>query len=345
MRWKKTLQVVDVHCEGEVGRVVQALGIDPRGATIAEKIQQINNVDDSLRRLIMREPRGFAASHGVLLTHPTVPEADFGLIILATTKATAMSGSNVMCATTALLETGTVKMEEPYSFITFDTASGLVRATARCRDGKVENVALKMPPAFVAHLDVKIATSAWGRVSFDIAFGGVFCAIFDVAQFGIKIERHSARALADLGIQLLSLVRNEYEIAHPIYPDINGVAYIMFRDKEEDGATRTCSILMPGRVDRSPCGTGSNANLATRHARGLTEVGEMHVSRSIIDGEFQAVLDETILLGSQKAIGATITGRCWIHAISQMGLDPSDPFPEGFILSDTWGPASGQLDP
>lgn len=343
MRWTRTLQVIDVHCEGEVGRVLLGQDINLPGATIAEKILHINTVDDSVQRLIMREPRGFAASHGVLLTEPTVPEADFGLIILATTRASAMSGSNVMCAATALLETGAVKMTEPVSIVTFDTASGLVRAMALCKDGKVENVALQMPPAFVAYLDAQIATETWGRINVDIAFGGVFCALVDVAQFGMKIERHSARALADLGMQLLPSLKAEFDVTHPLFTEIKGVAYLMFRDNEPDGATRTCSILMPGRVDRSPCGTGSNGNMATRHARGLTKTGETHISRSIIDGEFQTVLNETTRLGDQQAIKATITGRCWIYGITQLGIDPSDPFPKGFLLSDTWGPATKQM--
>ena len=343
MRWTRTLQVIDVHCEGEVGRVVHGCDLDFPGDTIADKINYINTVDNSVQRLIMREPRGFAASHGILLTEPTVPEADFGLIILATTRASAMSGSNVMCAATALLETGLIKMEEPVSHVTFDTASGLVRATAQCRNGKVENVALQMPPAFVIHLDGRLTTDTWGQIRVDIAFGGVFCAIIDVAQFDVKIERHSARALADLGMRLLPLIRSEFDVTHPLYPEIDSVAYIMFRDDESEHVTRTCSILMPGRVDRSPCGTGSNANVATRHARGLTQLGETHVSRSIIDGEFQTVLNETTMLGNQKAVKATITRRCWVYGISQLGLDPCDPFPEGFLLSDTWGAASDQL--
>jgi len=345
MRWKRTLQLIDVHCGGEVGRVILNLGVDPPGATIAEKIHHLNHVDDSVRRLIMREPRGFAASHGVLLTAPTVPEADFGLIILSSTKAHPMSGSNVMCAATALLETGAVKMEEPRSVVTFDTAAGLVRAVASCRDGKCESVTLEMPPAYVAHLDAKITTETWGEVRMDIAFGGVFCAIVDVAQLGMKIEKRAARDLVVAGMELLPMIQKQYSVRHPLFPEIHDVAYVMFRDEEPDGATRTCSILMPGRVDRSPCGTGSNANMATRHARGLIRPGDMHTTRSVIDGEFQATLTETTKLGSQDAVRVAITGRCWIHAITQMGLDPSDPFPAGFLLSDTWGPATDRLEP
>lgn len=345
MRWKKTLQVIDVHCEGEVGRIVKGAGIDPPGRTIAEKIDHVNRVDDSLRRLLMREPRGFAASHGVLLTAPTVPEADFGLMILASTRAHPMSGSNVMCAATALLETGAVEMREPETVVTFDTGAGLVRAIAACRGGKCESVTLEMPPAFVVALDATVATEQWGEVRFDVAFGGIFCAIVDVRQFGLAISRENASELVRIGIGLRPRIDAGIPAQHPAFPAIRGVAYVMFRDTDPDGATRTCSILMPGRVDRSPCGTGSNANLATRFARGLIAPGETHRSRSVIGGEFVTALTGTVGVGEYDAVQTTVTGRCWIHGITQLGLDPSDPFPTGFLLSDTWGPAAGELDP
>lgn len=344
MQWKRTLQVIDVHCEGEVGRIVSGGAIDPPGDTMADKLNHINQFDDSVRRFLMREPRGFAASHGVLLTHPTVPEADLGLIILSTDKAYAMSGSNVMCAATALLETGAIEMTEPETIVTFDTAVGLVRAVATCRNGKCESVTLDMPPAFVLALDATVMTEKWGTIRFDVAFGGVFCAIVDVDQFGLAIGPDTACELAAIGVRLREEIDASIEARHPTIPEIQGVAYVMFRNGEADDATRTCSIMMPGRVDRSPCGTGSNANLATRHARGLIALGQEHVSRSVIGGEFAVKLVDLTRLGETPAIRARVTGRCWIHAITQLGVDPSDPFPNGFLLSDTWGPAAGTLN-
>ena len=337
MRWKRSLQLTDVHCEGEIGRVVTGGFLDIPGKTMAEKLEHINTVDDHLIRLLMREPRGIPASHIVLLTPPTRKEADVGLIILAATRASAMSGSNVMCATTALVETGIIQMKEPETTITFDTAAGLVKAVASCNDGKCESVTLDMPPAFAVALDEEVKTEAWGKIRYDVAFGGVFCAIVDVDQVGLKIEEKNARCLAEIGIELKTLIDANRTTQHPTIDSIKGVAYVMFRSHEPDGTTRTCTTLPPGRVDRSPCGTGSNANMSVRFARYQSRVGDLHVTRSIMGGEFKSVLQSTDTIGKHVSTQTQISGRCWIFALTQIGLDPSDPFPDGFRLTDTWG--------
>ena len=337
MRWSRSLQLTDVHCEGEIGRVVTGGFLDVPGRSMAEKLEHINTVDDRLIRLLMREPRGIPASHIVLLTPPTDPEADAGLLILAANRASAMSGSNVMCAVTALAETGAVDMKELETTVTFDTAAGLVRAVASCRDGKCESVALDMPPAFVVAMDEEIDTGEWGDIRYDVAFGGVFCAIVDIEQIGLKIEEGNARRIAEIGVSLKKTIDARRETRHPTMEGIQGIAYVMFRSRDADGATRTCTTLPPGRVDRSPCGTGSNANLSVLCARGRVAVGDGHVSRSIIGGEFHSTLRSIGRVGGYPSTQARIRGRCWIYALTQVGLDPSDPFPDGFRLPDTWG--------
>ncbi|MBT4891057.1 MAG: proline racemase [Rhodospirillales bacterium] len=339
MRWKRSLQLTDVHCEGEIGRIVTGGFLDIPGDTMVKKLEHINTVDDQLIRLLMREPRGIPASHIVLLTPPTCKEADVGLIILAATRASAMSGSNVMCATTALIETGIIEMHEPETEIVFDTAAGLVRAVASCRDGKCERVSLDMPPAFAVALAEEVDTKAWGKIYYDVAFGGVFCAIVDVNQIGLSIEEKNARQLAEAGIMLKHIIDENRTTQHPTIDSIKGVAYVMFRNEEADGATRTCTTLPPGRVDRSPCGTGSNAVMSIRFARGQSSIGVTHQTRSIIDGEFTSTLKSVSQIGKYISTQTTISGRCWIFALTQVGMDPSDPFPNGFRLTDTWGGA------
>lgn len=339
----RRLSVVEAHCEGEVGRViVDGAGTIP-GRTMAQKLSWLNGRDDSIRRLVMREPRGFAASHAVLLTEPTVPEADAGLLILATDKTHAMSGSNVMCAATVLLETGRLPMTEPETTVVFDTVAGPVRARAACNGGKCTRVTLQMPPAFALALDAEVETAEWGRVRFDVGFGGVFCAIVPIDQFGLEISPGAARALSDLGVALHERIARAHEASHPDTPELSGLAYVMFRAEEPDGATRTCSVLLPGRIDRSPCGTGSIANLAVRRARGLIGVGESCVTRSATGGRFSAKLLSSRRCEAREVITAEITGRCWIHGYSELVLDPDDPFPSGFLLSDTWGPMAGRF--
>ncbi|GGG83824.1 proline racemase [Salipiger pallidus] len=337
MRWTRTLQTVDVHCAGEIGRVVTGGMLDIPGATMADKLRHLNEVDDSLRRFLCSEPRSGPAGSFCLLLPACDPRADVGFIVLQPDQAHAMSGSNAMCAVTALLETGMIPLTEPETIVTLDTAAGLVRTTALCEAGKVTRVSLDMPPSFVAAKDAVIDTLDWGQLRYDLCFGGVFYALVDVDQIGLTIAPENARALATAGVTLRNAIAQTCAARHPENSALDGLAYVMFRAQESDGALRTCTTLRPGRVDRSPCGTGSNANMAVRHAEGRAMVGDRVVSRSIIGGEFTTQFLDVSKVGNVPATQNRVSGQCWIYAITQLGLDPGDPFPLGFTLSDTWG--------
>lgn len=343
MRWKKTIQLLDVHCEGEIGRV--AIGGVPKipGNTIAEQLNHINTVDDSLRRFLCLEPRASALGSVNLLLPPKRPEADAGFIILQADQAHASSGSNSICVATALLEMGIVEMKEPETVVVLDTAAGLVNATATCRDGRCEKVKLTMVPAFALELDAEIDTPQWGRIRFDISYGGVFYALVDVGQIGTTIEKANARTLVDAGMVLKDMINRAMPVVHPEIPEITGIAYVMFRDTDPDGTVRTATTMWPGRIDRSPCGTGNSANLATLHARGKVKVGETFTSRSIIGSQFEVGLEAETEVAGRKAIIPAITGRGWTFGLHQVALDPFDPLAEGFAMTDTWGPQAGEI--
>ena len=343
MRWKRTIQLLDVHCEGEIGKV--AIGGVPKipGNSIAEQLNHINTLDDSLRRFLCLEPRSGSIGSVNLLVPAKRPEADAGFIILQADQAHAMSGSNSICVTTALLESGIVEMKEPETVVMLDTAAGLVKATATCRDGRCERVKLTMVPSFVHELDVAVDTPDWGRITMDLCYGGVFYALVDVAQIGTTIEKGNARRIVEAGMMLKDLVNRTIPVVHPEIPEISGVAYVMFRDTEADGTIRTCTTMWPGRVDRSPCGTGSSANLATIHARGLAKVGDVFTSRSIIGSEFEVGLESVTEVAGRPAIIPTISGRGWTFGLHQVALDPFDPLADGFALTDTWGPQAGEI--
>lgn len=337
MRWKKTLQMADVHCEGEIGKVITGGVIDIPGKTMLDKMNYINEVDDSLRRLVILEPRGCLQMSVNLLLPPTRPEAQAGFIVLQADKAHPMSGSNCICVVTALLELGMLPMVEPVTTVVLDTPAGLVTARAQCQDGRCMSVSLDMVPSFVEQLDAPIQTPEFGSIKADIAFGGVYYALVDVDQVGLTIAPENARELATQGVRLKSLINEQVKVCHPLFKELNEVAYVMFRNRLDERTYQTCTTLPPGRVDRSPCGTGSSANLATLSARGLVEVGDKLTSRSTIGGEFQVELLGLTEVGGKPAVLPRITGRAWIYGLHQIGVDPDDPLAAGFMLSDTWG--------
>jgi proline racemase len=337
MRFSRTIQTVDVHCAGEIGRVITGGVLNIPGTTVADKLRHVNTVDGRMRRWLCSEPRSGPAGSFCLLVPACDPRADVGLIILQPDQAHGMSGSNAMCTVTALLETGMVPMVEPISVVTLDTAAGLVTAKAACVGGKVVRVTLDMPPSFLLARDAIIDTPDWGPLRYDLAFGGVFYALVDADQIGLTIAPDNARALAMAGVGLHGLIAAAEPAMHPTTSALNGLSYVMFRADEPDGALRTCTTLRPGRTDRSPCGTGSNANMAARHARGQVRPGDTVVSRSIIGGEFTTEFVAETSVGGLPATRNRVSGQSWIYGISQILLDPTDPFPTGFTLSDTWG--------
>jgi proline racemase len=343
MRWKRTIQMVDVHCEGEVGRLATGGVPNIPGKTIAEQLHYINTVDDSLRRFLCLEPRSGPLGSVNLLLPPKREGADAGFIILQADQAHAMSGSNSICVTTALLEMGIVEMKEPETVVMLDTASGLVKATATCRDGRCESVELTMTPSFVHTLDLEVDTGRWGRVKVDICYGGIFYALCDASAIGLEISKANARELVEAGMALKEILNRDYSVVHPEIPEISGIAYVMFRGEEPDGAVRTCTTMWPGRVDRSPCGTGSSANLATLYARGKVKVGDVLTSRSTIGTEFKVGLKAVTEIAGRPAIIPTISGRAWTFGLTQMALDPFDPTAEGFAVTDVWGPRAGEI--
>ncbi|CDX33781.1 Proline racemase [Mesorhizobium sp. SOD10] len=344
MNFDRKLELLLVHCQGEIGNVLIGGAPDIPGATMLDKMNYINTVDDSLRRFVTFEPRANVAMTVNLLFAPTRPDADAGFIVLQADRAHAMSGSNSMCVVTALLESGRVPMVEPETIVRLDTPAGLITARASCEKGRCLSVSIDNVPSFAEVLDREIDTPKWGRIKVDVAFGGVYYGLVDVKQIGLDIAPNNARALAEAGIELKAMLAEQVKVQHPTLKGINEIAYVMFRGRDADGAVRTCTTLKPGRVDRSPCGTGSSANLAVLHARGLVSVGDVRVSRSIIGGEFRVEALGESEVGGRKAVLPRITGQAFIYGKQELRVTDTEPFAKGFALSDTWGPQVALLD-
>ena len=341
--WDKSLELLLVHCQGEIGKVITGGAPVVPGETLLEQMNHINTVDDSLRRFVTFEPRAHVAMSANLLVAPKHPDADAGFIVLQADRAHPMSGSNCICVVTALLEAGRVKMREPETIVKIDTPAGLITARAQCRNGRCVSVSLDNVPCFAEILDQKITTPQWGTIVGDIAFGGVFYALVDAEQIGLAIVPENARELAEAGIALKAILSDQVKVSHPELPGLDDVAYVMFRSHEPDGAIRTCTTLKPGRVDRSPCGTGSSANLAAAFARGEIKVGDRRISRSTIGGEFVAEAIGETTVGNKRAVLPRITGQAWVYGREELRIDADDPFAKGFALSDSWGSQVGEL--
>ncbi len=340
MRFHKVLSVVDCHAEGESGKViVGGVGQVP-GQTMFDKREHLEAHMDDIRKLVLFEPRGAVWHNANIVLPSNHPEADMGYVILETTEYPAMSGSNTMCVATVLLETGMLPMVEPVTELTLESPAGLIRVRCDCANGKVTRVRLVNQPSFCYHLDAPIEVADVGTVRVDVAYGGMTYAIVEAADLGFAIRPDEARDLCVMGEKIKAAAVEQLAVAHPDNPRMPGITNTEFTGPlvRENGVvtSRNTVVVRPGRCDRSPCGTGCSARLAVMHAKGQFKPGERFVHESITGSRFDCGIEGLTKVGRYDAVIPSVAGQAWITGLYQMGLDPTDPYPQGFTLSDTW---------
>ncbi len=339
MRSRLMLSVVGCHAEGEVGDVIVGGFLPPAGATMFERMRAMERDFDHLRRFLLCEPRGSVCRHVNLLTPAIHSGCCVGVIIMEPTEYVPMSGSNLICTVTVILETGIVPIKEPETVVMVDTPAGPVKAVAECRDGRCRTVEFENVASFVDRLDTQIEVAGLGTVIADVAYGGMFYAIVDATKLGFRVDASEARELAVVGEQIRLAAREQLEVIHPENPGIRGVSIVQLARPFEGAGkvTRNTCIVAPGRSDRSPTGTGTCARMAVLHARGQMAAGDSMIHESIIGSQFRGRIVSTTTAGNRPAIIPAIKGRAWITGFSTYLLDPDDPYPEGYLLSDSWG--------
>ena len=339
MRSCRTIHVVGCHAEGEVGDVIVGGVATPPGGTLWEQRTFIES-DETLRDFILNEPRGGVFRHVNLLVPPVDPRAQMGFIIMEPADTPPMSGSNSLCVVNVLLETGIIPMEEPETRLVLEAPGGLVEARAVCKDGRVESITITNVPSFVDKLAAPLKVAGLGTLTVDTAYGGDSFVIVDGATSGLEIVPANARKLAELGVRITAAANEQLGFNHPDNPDWDHVSHCQFTEPlVREGNVlrgRNAVAIRPGKIDRSPTGTGCSARMAVLHARGVMDIGDRYIARSIIGSEFQCQIEAETSVGGRPAVTPSITGRAWITGTHQHMLDPDDPWPEGYRLADTW---------
>jgi proline racemase len=340
MRFSRVLNVVECHAEGEVGRVVTGgIGHVP-GRTMFEKRLYLEQHRDDIRRLLLFEPRGAPSYNANIILPPCDPAAQMGYAILEATEYPPMSGSNTICVATVLLETGILPMQEPVTELTLEAPAGLIRVRCECAGGKVRQVRFINQPAFVYHRQTLIDVPGVGRLTVDVAYGGMTYVLADAAAVGFELVPQEARAICELGQQIKVAADAQLQTVHPENPQIRGITVAEFTGPiQRDGSklrSRNAVVVSPGRLDRSPCGTGTCARLAVMHAKGMIAAGETFIHESVIGSRFESRVEAEARVAERPAVVVSVAGQAWITGLSQLGLDPDDPWPHGYTLSDTW---------
>lgn len=344
------INAVDVHADGLPGRVIVGGVGNVPGETMLDKARYLEHEADGLRRLMLNEPRGYPGMCCNLVLPSNHPDADFGYVIMEHVEYPAMSGSNTICVATALVETGMVEVTEPVTEFNLEAPAGLIGIRATVENGKATSITFRNQPAYAAHLDVPVEIPGVGTVTADIAWGGMCYVIADAARFGLSLTPDEGREIVRYGQMLTLAASEQYDVRHPLDPTLAGVSISQLSGPAHSPANhRRNAVTMPsgvarwdapesflGCIDRSPCGTGTSARMATMHARGLLGVGEEFRHESITGTVFTGRIVATTMLGDTPAIIPEITGHGWITGFANYVLDPTDPFPEGLTVADIW---------
>ncbi len=339
MRASKLIHLVSCHAEGEVGNVIVGGVPPPPGDTLWEQSRWIAE-DQSLRQFVLNEPRGGVFKHINLLVPPKRPRAAYGFIIMEPEHTPPMSGSNTICVATVLLDSGMIAMREPETSFFLEAPAGLVQVRAYCEGGKAQSIEFQNVPSFVDRLDAPLEVEGYGALTVDVAYGGDSFALVDARTLGFEIAPDEAGDLARAGAAITAAANEQLGFRHPLQADWNQISFCQFTlpvERSENVLTgRNTVAIDPGKLDRSPCGTGCSARMAVLHQRGQMRRGDKFIAHSIIGSRFDCGIVRSTEVAGRQAIIPSIRGRAWITGTHQLMLDPDDPWPLGYRLSDTW---------
>ena len=339
MNSSKLIHIISCHAEGEVGNVIVGGIAAPKGDSLWQKARWIDQ-DQKLRQFVLNEPRGGVFKHVNLLVPAQNPKAQQGFIVMEPEHTPPMSGSNSICVSTVLLDTGLIEMKEPITEFILEAPGGLVPVKAYCEDGKAKSIEINNVASFADQLDVHIEVEGLGTLKVDTAYGGDSFVVINAQDLGFEIKPDEAKDISDVGSKITAAANQQLNFTHPTNSEWSHISFCQMALPifEEEGVkiSKNTVVIDPGKLDRSPCGTGCSARMAILYARGELRKGDRMIGRSILDSRFDcSIVDET-MVGDKKAIIPSIRGRAWITGTHQLMLDPEDPWPEGYRLSDTW---------
>jgi len=334
VRFEHMLTCIDTHTGGEPTRTV--IGGLPRikGKTVSEKMLYMRDHMDWLRTFLMYEPRGHSVMSGALLVEPSDPRADVGVIYIETGGYLPMCGHDTIGCCTALVEAGIVPVTEPTTTINLETPAGLVETKAQVEGSVAKSVTLTNIPSFLYKEGVHVDVPGYGDVTLDIAYGGNFYGIVEAERFGITISPKTAGQLVRVGHDIRDAVNKQVDVRHPEKPFIQGLTHVEFYGPptHPEAHCKNAVLITHDALDRSPCGTGTSAKLATLYSKGKIAIGEEFVHESIIGTIFRSRIVRTATVAGLTAVVPEITGSAYVTGINQFVMDPEDPLKNGFLL-------------
>ena len=334
------IEIYNTHCCGEIGDVIVAGDIKLEGETIFEQSKYLFE-NKKLRNFVLNEPRGGVFKHCNLIVNPKNKEASAGFIIMEPEDNPPMSGSNSICVATVLLEKNLIKSTEPCTNFILEAPGGLISIKAEVKNKITKSVEIENLPSFVDLMDVKLKTKNYGEIIVSTVFGGDTFIICNARDFNLTIEPKNAKKFVEISKEIIKIANQEFGFSHPTISSLDYISFCQFIEpvkinssQQKEGWNTVC--IRPGKLDRSPCGTGTSARLALMKEKNEIDVNEVFISRSIIGSTFETKIKEEFFSNGKKMIKPLIKGSAFITGKQELYVSKNDPFPEGYRLNDTW---------
>jgi len=336
----KIINLFNANCCGEIGDVIVEADISLEGSSLLEQSNYLFQ-DNSLRNFLLNEPRGGVFKHFNLIVAPNNKKAAAGFIIMEPEDNPPMSGSNSICVATVLLEKNLIKMTEPLSEFFLEAPGGLIKIKAHCENKKVRSVEIQNLPSFVDQLEVKLNTPNFGSLIVNTVFGGDSFVICNASDFNLSIQPENAKKFVEIAKEIIPLANKQLGFRHPTLTSLNYISFCQFiepvvvnAEGNKEGKNTVC--IRPGKLDRSPCGTGTSARLALMREKNEIKLNETFISKSIIGSLFESKIVDEFVSNNKNMITPTIIGSAFITGKQELYLSKNDPFPRGYRLNDTW---------
>ena len=334
------IEIYNTHCCGEIGDVIVAGDIKLEGETIFEQSKYLFE-NKKLRNFVLNEPRGGVFKHCNLIVNPKNKEASAGFIIMEPEDNPPMSGSNSICVATVLLEKNLIESTEPFTNFILEAPGGLISIKAEVKNKITKSVEIENLPSFVDLMDVKLKTKNYGEIIVSTVFGGDTFIICNARDFNLTIEPKNAKKFVEISKEIIKIANQEFGFSHPTISSLDYISFCQFiepvkinNSQQKEGWNTVC--IRPGKLDRSPCGTGTSTRLALMKEKNEIDVNEVFISRSIIGSTFETKIKEEVISNGKKMIKPLIKGSAFITGKQELYVSKNDPFPEGYRLNDTW---------
>src|SRR5205823_3468414 len=125
------------------------------------------------------------------------------------------------------------------------------------------------------HDRVVIQVPDLGPLTVSIAYGGDFYCFVDADRLNLELAPHTEADMVAAAKRIIPAANRQLAIRHPKRPDINRCYQTLLTSaKTTSGDFKQAIICPPGSLDRSPCGTGTSAQVALMHTRGDLALGD-----------------------------------------------------------------------